>query len=167
MAKAKDNAKGPPPKSERERQADRRKKLEKDIGPSVALNMSLRNKKRLDQAVEKLTGSYRPGTSERSLFIAKLVNWFYIDHVMKRSGKIAEYIYEKYCEIWELQVTEEMKDKDIVVLMNKNDYLVPTRNKEGSISLEKREWQEEDVSLYRSAEKVGVLIGKASKIPDN
>jgi|GEM_PF-5944633 len=167
MAKAKDNAKGPPPKSERERQADRRDKLEKDIGPSVALNMSLRNKKRLDQAVEKLTGSYRPGTRERSLFIADLVNWFYIDHVMQRSGEIAEYIYEKYCEIWEMQITGEMKDKDIVVLMNKNGYLVPTEDEKNHISLEKRKWQQEDVSLYRSAEEVGVLIKKASKIPDN
>jgi hypothetical protein len=142
MAKAKDNAKGPPPKSERERQADRRDKLEKDIGPSVALNMSLRNKKRLDQAVEKLTGSYRPGTRERSLFIADLV-------------------------IWEMQITGEMKDKDIVVLMNKNGYLVPTEDEKNHISLEKRKWQQEDVSLYRSAEEVGVLIKKASKIPDN
>ncbi|UJR54522.1 MULTISPECIES: hypothetical protein [Enterobacterales] len=166
MAKDKDKVKGSAPKSEAERQSVRREKLEKEFGKVVTLHMSLHDKKRLDQVAEKLTGNYRPGTRERSMVIAELINQYYIGYVMPRSGEIAEYIYEKYGEIWEMQFVDEMKDKEIVAIMNKRGDEVPTKNEDGTVSLEKRKWQEDDVSLYRHAERVGKLIKKATDSSD-
>ncbi|EHD22798.1 MULTISPECIES: hypothetical protein [Brenneria] len=166
MAKDKNKIKGSAPKSEAQRQSVRREKLEKEFGKAVTLHMSEANKKRLDQVTEKLTGNYRPGTRERSVTIAELVNQYYISYIMPRSGKIAEYIYEKYGEIWEMQFVEEMRDKEIVAIMNKRGDEVPTKNEDGTISLEKRKWQEDDVSLYRDAESVGKLMKKVNDSSD-
>ncbi|WP_213991522.1 hypothetical protein [Sodalis sp. dw_96] len=166
MAKAKDKKISTAPKSNAERQATRRAKLTKKIGPAVAVHMADDDKMRLDRIAKILTGNKRPGTQERSLVIAELINQYYTGYVMKRTGKISEYIYDKYCEIWEMQITKKMEDKDIATLMNKSGERVPTKINDGFISLEKREWQEKDAYLYRSAKRVYYLLKKANKTPD-
>lgn len=166
MVKVKEKVKGAAPKSEAERQSVRRDKLEEEFGKSFTLHMSVANRKRLDLVTEKITGVYRPGTREWSLVIAELINQYYIDYVMPSSGETSEYIHKKYGEIWGMQFVDEMRDKDIVAIMNKRGDKVPTKNEDGSVSLEKRKWNEDDVTLYRSAEKVGSLIKKATNSSD-
>jgi len=167
MAKANDTTKSSSPKSDNERQTKRRGKLQAKIGPTVTLHMSDHDKKRLDQVTDKITGIYPPGTYERSRVIAELVNQYYICYVMHHSGKTAEYIYKKYCEIWDMQFVEEMDDENIAEFMNENKFPVPTENKDGSISLEKREWHRSDVLLYRKTENVINMIDKSSRSKRN
>ncbi|EBP2521089.1 hypothetical protein AAIJ15_002610 [Salmonella enterica] len=163
MARGKDTTETSSPKSDKERQTKRRGKLKAKIGPGVTLHMSDHDKKRLDQVTDKITGIYPPGTHERSRVIAELVNQYYVWYVMHRSGKTAEYIYKKHCEIWEMQHVDEMDDEDIAEFMNEKNFPVPTVNKDGSISLEKREWQRQDVLLYRKTENVIDMIDNASR----
>lgn len=167
MAKSDSKTKKSAPKTEAERQSARREKLESEFGKSVTLHMSAGNKKRLDKVTEHMTGNYRPGTRERSIVLAELVNQYYINYVMQPSGEIAGYIYEKYREISEMQFSGQKKDKEIAAIMNKQRDKVPTESEDGTISLEKRKWEEEDVSVYRHAETVGILIKKATKSPGN
>ena len=167
MVKTNNTTKASSPKSDAERQKTRREKLREQIGPSVALHMSDHDKKRLNQVAEKITGLYQPGTHVRSRVIAELVNQYYMSYVMHRSGKTAKYIYEKYLEIWEMRFVDKMDYADITEFMNDNKFLVPTEKKDGSISLEEREWHKPDVLLYRKARNVINMIEKSSRSKRN
>lgn len=155
---------------EKAREADRKRKAKSrlNLDETLGKNIPLRLKPELEKRFLKLCklhGRIIKGkkTLPYSQMFSDLINYCYIDTMLKYETEESKEFYDTYSYIWDCAINEKLDDEVIAKNLNNGQYRKPAHYKSGRSALTSYEWTAEDVEKYRSLDKIIATIKKLGK----
>lgn len=143
---------------DKKRQSKNRANLESELGKNIPLRLKPELEKRLQKLCKLHERDIKEKTRSYSKMISDLINFYYIESMLKYESEELNKFYDTYVQLWGSAIRESLNNAEIADLFNKEGFLRSCDKKNGGYFFKNNGWTEKNVETHKDLERIITVI---------
>ncbi|KFK92928.1 MULTISPECIES: hypothetical protein [unclassified Serratia (in: enterobacteria)] len=144
--------------ADKERQAETRRNLQEALGKNIPLRLHSKPEKRLQELCKLHGRDIKEKTRSYSQMISDLINFYYIESILKYENEELNKFYDTYVQLWGYTIRESLSNEEIADSFNKEGFLRSCKGKNGGYFFKNNGWTAKNVETHKDLERIITVI---------